>query len=60
MKKYKIELKWTLIFVAGVIIGNILGKILGIDAEHIDKHPLYSTLYTIPAIAIYVLALIDK
>lgn len=60
MNKYKTELKWALIFVAGVILWNLLGKILGMDAEHIDKHVLYSSLFTIPAILLYVLVLIDK
>lgn len=60
MNKYKIELKWALIFVAAVTLWNILENLLGIDAEHIDKHPLYSSLFTIPAIILYVLVLIDK
>tara|TARA_B100000315_G_C14105212_1_gene375629 strand:+ start:113 stop:382 length:270 start_codon:yes stop_codon:yes gene_type:complete len=37
-----------------------LEKITGLHAEHIDKHPIYTNFFSIPAIAVYVFALFDK
>lgn len=38
----------------------ILEKIAGLHTIHIDKHAIYTNLVAIPAITIYVLALLDK
>jgi hypothetical protein len=37
-----------------------LEKLAGLHDEHIDKHPIYTNFIAIPAIAIYVFALLDK
>ncbi len=38
----------------------ILEKVAGLHEEHIDKHLIYTNFIAIPAIAIYVFALLDK
>jgi hypothetical protein len=60
MQKYRIELKWALIFVATTLVWMILEKLVGLHSTHIDKHMIYTNFFAIPAIIIYVLALLDK
>jgi hypothetical protein len=60
MNKIKIEFKWSLIFVAVMLLWMFFEKLIGLHSEHIDKHPIYTNFIAIPAIIIYVLALIDK
>ncbi len=60
MKSLKIEIKWAIIFAIAVLIWMLLEKLTGLHNEHIDKHAVYTNFFAIPAIAIYVLALLDK
>lgn len=60
MEKIKIEIKWGVLFVLSGLIWMILEKSLGWHDVHIDKHASYTMLYAPIAIAIYVLALLDK
>lgn len=60
MKKYKIEIKWAVIFAVMGLVWILLEKLTGLHNEHIDKHPIYTNFVAIPAIAIYVFALLDK
>lgn len=60
MKNYAIEIKWALIFFVAGLVWMFLEKIAGLHSTHIDKHATYSSLFAIPAIAIYVFALLDK
>jgi len=60
MEKIKIEIKWGIIFVLVAIAWMSLEKLSGLHDTYIDKHPIYTNLFAIPAIAVYVLALSDK
>ncbi len=60
MKKFAIEIKWGFIFTVVLLIWVILEKLLGWHSEHIDKHAVYTNFFAIPAIVVYVFALIDK
>jgi len=60
MKNIKIEIKWALIFSLVSLLWMFLERLLGLHGEHIDKHSTYSMLFAIPAISIFVLALLDK
>ena len=60
MKQYKLEIKWALTFVVVSLLWMLLEKLTGLHSEHIDKHPLYTNLFSIAAIAVYVFALFDK
>jgi len=60
MKKIKIEIKWAIIFVVMMLLWMVLEKLFGLHDKHIDKHMIYTNLVAIPAILIYVFALLDK
>ncbi|MCF7802095.1 MAG: DUF4199 domain-containing protein [Candidatus Marinimicrobia bacterium] len=60
MQKYKTELKWGVIFMVTSLVWMLLERLAGLHGAHIDKHATYTNLFAIPAIAIYVLALLDK
>lgn len=60
MKKYSTELKWATIFVVVTLVWMVLEKAVGLHGEHIDKHAIYTNLFAIPAIAVYVFALREK
>ena len=60
MSQFKIEIKWALIFAAMTLLWMFLEKMTGLHSTHIDKHVYYTNLVAIPAIIIYVLALLDK
>ena len=60
MKKFRLEIKWALIFVAISMLWMLLEKLLGLHSTHIDKHMYLTSLFAIPSIIIYILALKDK
>lgn len=60
MDKFKIEIKWALIFIGAMLLWMVLERSVGLHDEHIDKQQYLTTLFAIPAILIYVLALKDK
>lgn len=60
LKNFKTEIKWALIFVATVLGWVLLERITGLHSTHIDKHAIYTNFFAIPAIAVYVFALLDK
>ncbi|QNL22875.1 DUF4199 domain-containing protein [Hyphobacterium sp. CCMP332] len=60
LKKYAIELKWGIIFFAVTILWMVLEKVSGLHGDLISEHPIYTNLFAIPAIIIYVLALKEK
>lgn len=60
MQKYRIEIKWALIFIAVNLAWMIGEKAVGLHDTHIDKHMIYTNFFAIPAIIVYVLALLDK
>lgn len=60
MEKYKIEIKWGLIFVVITLIWMVLERLFGFHDSNIEVHAIVTNFFAIPAIAIYVLALLDK
>lgn len=60
MKRIKIEFKWAFIFVAMMLLWMVLEKLLGLHNTHIDKHYIFTNFVAVPAITIYVFALLDK
>lgn len=60
MKNYKIEVKWAVIFMIMTLVWMLLEKLAGLHSKHIDKHLIYTNFIAIPAIAVYVFALLDK
>jgi len=60
MKKISIEIKWSLFFIAMMLLWMWLEKILGFHGANIENHAIVTNFVAIPAILIFVLALRDK
>ncbi|WP_234571950.1 DUF4199 domain-containing protein [Rhodohalobacter sp. 614A] len=60
MKKYTTEIKWGLIFTIVALLWMIFERLMGWHGENIDQHATMTNLFAIPALVIYVLALLDK
>ncbi len=60
MNRYKIELKWAIIFTIMMLLWMVLEKLTGLHDKHIDQHAMYTNFIAIPAVIIYLLALLDK
>ena len=60
MKKFSIEIKWGIIFSLVSLAWMFLEKGLGWHDENISQHAIYTNLFAIVAIFLYVLDLLDK
>ncbi|MDX1761709.1 MAG: DUF4199 domain-containing protein [Christiangramia sp.] len=60
MKKFSIEIKWGIIFSVVSLLWMFLEKGLGWHDENISKHAIYTNLFAVVAIVLYILALLDK
>ncbi|MBK8983880.1 MAG: DUF4199 domain-containing protein [Ignavibacteria bacterium] len=60
MKDLKIEFKWALIFVVMMLLWMVFEKLAGFHDVNIDKHAVITNFVAIPAVAVYVFALLDK
>ena len=60
MKNIKLEIKWAFIFIAVMLLWMVGERVSGLHDEHIDKHAIFTNLFAIPAILIFVFALLDK
>lgn len=60
MSKFKIEIKWAIIFTLMMLSWMVIEKLAGLHDQYIDKHAIFTNFVSIPAIVIYVFALLDK
>lgn len=60
MDKIKIEIKWALYFVLMQLVWMVIERMAGFYNERIDLHATFTNFIAIPAIAVYVFALLDK
>jgi uncharacterized membrane protein YbhN (UPF0104 family) len=60
MNKIAIEIKWGILFTIAGLAWMHIEKLLGWHDELISKHPIYTMLFSVIAIVIFVLALRDK
>ncbi len=60
LNSFRTEIKWALIFVATMLAWMLLERVVGLHDTHIDNHAIYTNFFAIPAIAVYVFALLDK
>lgn len=60
MIKYLTEIKWGIIFAIMSLLWMVLERIAGLHDQHIEQHAIYTNFVAIPAIAIYVLGLLEK
>lgn len=58
--KYQLEIKWALIFTSMLLLWMLGERLTGLHDVYIDKHPVWTNLVMVPAITVYVLALLDK
>lgn len=60
MKSRVTEIKWGIIFTIFMLLWMLMEKLLGFHGERIKQHMIITNFIAIPAIVIYVLALLDK
>lgn len=60
MKKFKIEIKWSLLLTGSMLLWMVLERLAGLHDEHIDKHQYITILYLVVPVFLYVFALRDK
>lgn len=60
MKKFAIEIKWGIRYFFAFLVWTYVEKRSGYYSDKIDDYPLYSSLFLIIAIFIYVMAIKDK
>ncbi len=60
IKTYQTEIKWGILFTLLTLLWMIMERMLGWHDELISKHALYTNFIAIPAIALYVVALLEK
>ncbi len=60
MSKYRIEIKWAIIFSVAMIAWMLGEKYFGLHDTYIAEHSFYTSFFGIVAIGIYLLAVYDK
>lgn len=60
MKNIKIEIKWAILFALMMLSWMLMEKLAGFHDVKIASHEIVSAFVAIPAIAMYVFALLDK
>jgi hypothetical protein len=60
MKTIKTEIKWAVIFIIMTLAWMVLELLTGLNDKYISKHEIFTNFIAIPAIAVYVFALLDK
>lgn len=60
LNKYKIEIKWAIIFLVAGLLWMLLEKSLGLHDENISQHQKFTNYFALQAIAIYIIALYEK
>ena len=60
MKKFKIEIKWGVIFTIVTLLWLLFERRMGWHGENIDEHASMTLYFLVPAVLVYVAALLDK
>ena len=60
MKNYRIEIKWTLAFAVMAIVWNLFERLAGFHTVRIAMQQTVNVFILVPAVALYLLALLDK
>ncbi|SCX87022.1 DUF4199 domain-containing protein [Flavobacterium caeni] len=60
MKNYLIEIRWAFVFTVATILWAGIEKLFGMHDTNIGTQPIFSMLFALPAVGIYVLALLEK
>jgi len=60
MNNYKLEIRWGFIFSVAMLLWLLLERLVGLHSTYIAQHIMWTNLFAIVAIAIYVFALRQK
>lgn len=60
MNNYKLEIRWGVIFSAAMLAWLLIERLAGLHSVRIAHHATWTNLFAVIAIAIYVLALMQK
>lgn len=60
MKKIAIEIKWGILFTIAILLWTGLERLVGLHDQYIAQHFVYTNLFAIVAIVIFVFAMRDK
>ena len=60
MKKFAIEIKWAILFAVISLIWMLGERVAGLHDENIEHHAVFTNFFIVVAIAVYVVALLDK
>jgi len=60
MKKFSIEIKWTVLFFVISLFWMVLERLAGLHDKNIELHSFITNLFGLVALIVYVLALLDK
>ena len=60
MERYQTEIKWGVLFALATMAWMFVEKWMGWHGENIDRHYIMTNIFAVPAIAIYVFALLEK
>jgi len=60
MNNLKKEIKWGIIFMLATLIWMLVEKALGLHDEKIADHAVYTNIFAVVAISVYLFALVDK
>ena len=60
MNNYKLEIRWGFIFSVAMLLWVLLERLVGLHSTHIEQHMIWTNLFAVVAILIYVLAMREK
>jgi hypothetical protein len=60
MQKFTVEIKWGIIFIISGLLWVWLEKLFGLHDVYVAQHPLYTNLFGIIAVTLFVFALLEK
>lgn len=60
MNNYKLEIRWGFIFSVAMLLWLLLERLVGLHSTHIEQHMIWTNLFAVVAILIYVLAMREK
>lgn len=60
MNNYKLEIRWGVIFSAAMLLWLLIERLAGLHSTQIAQHMIWTNLFAVIAIGVYVLALRQK
>lgn len=60
MNNYKLEIRWGFIFSVAMLLWLLVERLVGLHSTYIEYHMVWTNLFAVVAIAVYVFALRQK